>query len=162
MTEDSKLLNVLSLHFKGLSDKSLEIRIETKIHVLTWPQTPLVWSAFGAQYILCLRTPSKSHATPLNPFIYLFEGVSPRLEPTVYLIYVMIGQCQDSAMTSNDSQCSPNNIGCSGFFSPRYLLNQTHLNFVKCNAALSLTDNKRLRMHTAICVSRMNLYSFKG
>lgn len=29
-------------------------------------RSPLVWSAFGTRYILCVRTPPKSHAMPLS------------------------------------------------------------------------------------------------
>ena len=34
-------------------------------------QTPLVWSAFGARDVLCVHTPSKSHAMLLKGYFIL-------------------------------------------------------------------------------------------
>ena len=119
------------------------------------PGSPYFGVPSGARYS-CVRTPSKSHSTPLNPSIYFFERVFPRLEPTVCLVCVMIGQFEDSAITSNNFQCSPNNNGCSGFFNPRSLFKVTSTMCI--NTALLLTDNKRLRMHTAIFFSTIRVH----
>lgn len=72
------------------------------------------------------------------------------------LVCVMIGQFEDLAITSSNFQCSPNNNGCSGFFNPRSLFKVTSTLCI--NTALLLTDNKRLRMHTAIFFSTVRVH----
>ena len=48
------------------------------------PPTAVVWGTFGAQYILCVCTPSKPHATPMTSYFSILQyGLYYHLRSTV-------------------------------------------------------------------------------